>query len=427
VLDTDFVVQHPDVVRHAIEAKSVDLDLDLLLALHGEVKKLLLQVEGLRHERNDLSKQTGSAQPNERASLIERSKTVGGQLKELEPELRDKQDRLHELLLEVPNIPGPDEPVGPDASGNVELRRSGDPPQFGFQPRDHVDLLERNGWAEFARISKVAGSRSYALRGDAMLLEFALWGFALDLLRERGFTPIDVPALAREAAFVGTGHFPGGREDVYQVGEDDLFLSGTGEVGLNYLHSGEILTGDDLPVRYAGFSTCFRREAGSAGRDVRGLVRVHQFYKVEQYVGCMADAEESARWFATLLENSEAIVQALEIPYRVIRLCTGDMGAGKVRTWDIECWVPSQGEYRETHSVSEYYDWQARRADLRYRDSEGKVRHLYTLNNTAIATPRIIVPLMEVHQQQDGSIQVPAALRPYLGGRARIGGDGAGS
>jgi seryl-tRNA synthetase len=421
MLDMDFIVEHPDVVRRAIEVKGVDLDLDALLALHGEAKALIQEVESLRHERNTLSKQIASASPAERESLVEQSRARGDRLKELEPALRDKQERLRELLLQVPNIPGPDEPVGMEEEENVEERRWGEPPAFSFEPRDHVELLERHDWWGGERVSKVAGSRSYALKGDAAVLELAVLRLALDHLRGRGFTPITLPSLAREAAFVGTGHFPSGREDVYALAEDDLYLSGTAEVGLNFLHSGEILAASDLPVTYAGFSPCFRREAGSAGRDVRGLIRIHQFYKVEQYVLCAADNEESARWFDTLLANAEALLHALELPYRVVRTCTGQMGAGKVRMWDIESWIPSQRQYRETHSNSEFYDWQARRCDLRYRAEDGKVRHAYTLNNTAIATPRILVPLLEVHQQADGSVRVPEALRPYLGGAEVLG------
>ncbi|MDZ4278682.1 MAG: aminoacyl--tRNA ligase-related protein, partial [Dehalococcoidia bacterium] len=251
--------------------------------------------------------------------------------------------------------------------------------------------------------------------GDALRLELAVLRLAVDAMAARGFTLIGLPSFAREAAFVGTGHFPTGRDDVYRL-DDDLYLSGTAEVGLNQLHGGEIVAEAGLPIRYAGFSPCFRREAGAAGRDVRGLLRIHQFYKVEQYVACVADPEESARWFEALLSNAEALVQALELPYRVVQLCTGEMGPGKVRTWDIECWIPAQQQYRETHSVSEYYDWQARRADLRYRDNDGRVRYVYTLNNTAIATPRILAPFLEVHQQPDGSVRVPEALRPHLGG-----------
>ena len=422
MLDMEFIVQNLDEVRRAIAVKGVDLDLDRLLAMHGEVKALLLQVEERRHERNDLSKQTGQASEEERASLIERSREVGRALKELEPTLREKQEELRALLLQVPNIPAADEPVGDDEEANVELRRWGEPPDFSFRPRDHVALLELNDWAELGRIGQVAGARTHALKGDMVSLEIALWRLALDLLQERGFAPISLPALAREEAFVGTGHFPIGRQEVYRLGDDELYLSGTSEVALTSLHSGEILAEADLPIRYAGFSTCFRREAGAAGRDVRGLFRVHQFSKVEQYVLCAADREESARWFDSLLENAETLVQALELPYRVVRTSTGEMGAGKVRMWDIECWVPTQERYRETHSVSELYDWQARRADLRYRDAEGKVRHAYTLNNTAIATPRILVPFLEVHQQEHGAVRVPEQLRPYLGGAEALGG-----
>jgi len=410
----DFIAANPDVVKRAIEVKGIDFDLGELLAAHAESKRLILQVDQLRHKRNVLSKQIPSTPEAERPQIIAESKGIGEQLKELEPALREKQERLEQLLLRVPNIPGPDEPVGPGEESNVEVRRWGEPPQFSFQPRDHLELLELHDWNEPERAGKLAGSRSYALKGQAALLELALWRFAVDSLVQRGFTLINMPSLAREAAFVGTGHFPAGREDVYQV-EDDLYLSGTAEVGLNYLHSGEILAATELPKQYCGFSPCFRREAGAAGRDVRGLIRVHQFNKVEQYVMCPADEEASARWFDTLLANAEAILQALELPYRIVKLSTGEMGMGKVRAWDIECWIPTQQRYRETHTVSELYDWQARRADLRYRDEDGKVRHAYTLNNTAIATPRIIVPLLEVHQREDGSVGVPEALRPYLG------------
>ena len=419
MLDMEFVVENPEVVKRAAEVKGVNLDLDRLLAVHSEVKSLLGQVEGLRHERNVLSKQTSSASDDERAALIERSREVGSSLKELEPTLREQQEQLLQLQLLVPNIPALDEPVGQDEEANVELRRWGDPPASAA--RDHIELLELHDWADAGRVGKVAGSRTYALKGELALVEIALWRFAIDFMQERDFGLIGLPSFAREAAFVGTGHFPAGKDEVYQLGEDDLYLSGTAEVGLNYLHSGELLAAGDLPIRYAGFSTCFRREAGAAGRDVRGLLRVHQFYKVEQYVMCAADKDESGRWFEALLANAEALVQALELPYRLVRLCTGEMGAGKVRTWDIECWLPSQQQYRETHSVSEYYDWQARRADLRYRGEDGTVRHGYTLNCTAIATPRILVPLLEVHQQPDGTVRVPEALRPYLGGAELLG------
>jgi seryl-tRNA synthetase len=245
-------------------------------------------------------------------------------------------------------------------------------------------------------------------------LEWVLLRLAMEEMERRGSTPISVPSMAREAAFYGTGHFPTGRDQVYALADTDLLLTGTAEVVVNALHGGEILSEADLPIRYAAFAPCFRREAGASGKDTRGLIRVHQFLKVEQYVLCRADADESQRWHEELLGTSEAILQSLEIPYRVVDVCTGDMGPGKVRQFDLEAWCPSEGRYRETHSCSMLHDWQARRTNLRYRDKAGVVRHCHTLNNTALATPRILVPLIENHQRSDGSIRVPAAVRPYL-------------
>jgi seryl-tRNA synthetase len=320
----------------------------------------------------------------------------------------------------VPQIPSPDAPRGASDKDNVELRRDGTPPSFDFKPRDHVELLRLHGWADLDRIGRIAGSRSYALRGMGALLEMALLRFAADKLMAKGFTLMSVPAFAVEEAFVGSGQFPTGRGEAYWLEDAKKFLAGTSEVTLNYLHSGEILNEADLPVLYGGLSTCFRKEAGSAGRDVRGLVRVHQFQKVEQYVICRNDPDESARWHARLLETSEEILRELELPYRVVACCTGDMGPGKVRMNDVETWVPSEQTYRETHSCSTLGDWQARRANLRYRDQAGEVRFCHTLNNTAAATPRLLVPLLENHQRADGSVRVPAALRPYLGGREQL-------
>lgn len=421
MLDLTFIREHPEIVAQAIKEKHVDLDLNQLLATDLDVRTMKQQVEALRTERNRISKQMAKASPEERVVLQERGREIGETLKELNPQLRELEEKLHQLLLRVPNIPSRNEPVGEGEKDNVELRQHGTIPVFGFPIRDSIQLLEMHNWVEFSRASKIAGPRSYMLKGQAVYLEMALWHMALDLLTARGFTPITVPSFVREEELIGTGHFPLGREDVYYMPKDDLYLSGTAEVGLNYLHNGEILSEEDLPILYAGFSSAFRREAGSAGRDIRGLIRVHQFYKVEQYVLCRHDREESASFFLSLLENAETLVQELEIPYRVIRTSTGDMGLGKVRMWDIECWIPSLETYRETHSVSELYDWQARRTNLRYRDAEGHVQFCFTLNNTAIATPRILVPLLENHQQADGSIYIPVALRPYLGGLEILG------
>ncbi|HEU4877382.1 MAG TPA: serine--tRNA ligase, partial [Sphingomicrobium sp.] len=271
-------------------------------------------------------------------------------------------------------------------------------------------------WADLSRIVKVSGSRTYCLKGRLALLEAKLMAWALEQVMSDGFTPITVPAIANYAAFEGTGHFPGHEAEAYHIAEDELYLAGTGEIALTSLHSGEILERDKLPILYAGLSPCFRREAGSAGRDVRGLLRVHQFMKVEAYVICENDEALSAEWHAKLLSIAERLLTLLEIPYQVIETSTGDMGLGKYRMNDIESWVPSLEKYRETHSCSTLHEWQARRANLRYRDAEGKVRFVHTLNNTALASPRILVPLLENHQLEDGRVRLPHAIRPLMGG-----------
>jgi seryl-tRNA synthetase len=315
----------------------------------------------------------------------------------------------------VPNIPWDGAPVGPDETFNVVVRTEGTPPRFDFEPRDHVALVEMNGWAELGRITQVSGSRQYCLKGRLALLEQALMFWAQQRLAADGFTLMTVPALAKHQAFLATGHFPGHEEEAYEIEKDGLYLAGTGEIALTSLHSGEILDSETLPTLYAGYSPCFRREAGSAGRDVRGLLRVHQFYKLEQYVICEDDPAVSAQWHARLLANAEGLLRDLEIPYQVVETSTGDMGLGKYRMNDIESWVPSLGKYRETHSCSTLHDWQARRANLRWRDGERKVRFVHTLNNTALASPRILVPLLENHQTADGRVRLPAALQGLMG------------
>ena len=416
MLSLAFIRDNPDAVRTAIAQKNVPLDLDALLALDGEVRGLKTLVDSLRAERNAISDGFKSAAPEERPALGARAKAIGAEIGEVEKTLGGKQGELDRLLLRVPNIPWEGAPIGPDESANVVVRTEGTIPDFAFEPLDHVALIEKNDWADLARITQVAGSRTYCLKGRLALLEQALMLWAQQRLAADGFTLMTVPALARPQAFVATGHFPGHEEEAYHMPADDLWLAGTGEIALTSLHSGEIIDADRLPILYAGYSPCFRREAGSAGRDVRGLLRVHQFYKLEQYVICRDDPEESARWHQRLLANAEGMLQALDIPYQVIEASTGDMGTGKFRMNDIESWVPSLGKYRETHSCSTLHDWQARRANLRWRDEERKVRFTHTLNNTALASPRILVPLLENHQTADGRVKLPEPLRELMGG-----------
>ena len=416
MLAMDFIRANRATVDQAIRDKGVALDLDALLALDGEVRALKGEIEALRAERNAISARFPSASPEERAELGAQAKAAGAQAGELESRLGERETALREMLLQLPQIPWDGAPVGPDESFNAIVRTQGQPPQFAFEPLDHVALIEKNDWADLSRITQVAGSRTYCLKGRLALLEMKLMAWALEQIAAAGFTPITVPALAREQAFLNQGQFPGHREETYAIGEDDLWLAGTAEVALTSLHSGEIIERDKLPILYAGYSPCFRREAGSAGKDVRGLLRVHQFVKVEQYVICEADEAVSAEWHAKLLALAESLLAALEIPYQVVETSTGDMGLGKYRMNDIESWVPSLGKYRETHSCSTLHDWQARRANLRYRGADGKVRFAHTLNNTALASPRILVPLLENHQAEDGRVRLPAALQALMGG-----------
>ncbi len=415
MLALDFVKANRETVERAIRDKGVELDLDALLALDAEVRAAKTEIDRLRAERNSVSAKFKDATPEARADLGRQAKEAGARASALEAELSDKEAALKALMLKLPGIPYDGAPVGPDESYNVVIRTVGEAPQFGFEPLDHVALIEKNGWGDLSRVTQVSGSRTYCLKGRLALLETKLMGWALERIANSGFTPITVPAIAREQAFLNQGQFPGHREETYELPNDDLWLAGTAEVVLTSLHAGEIVEVDRLPILYAGISPCFRREAGSAGKDVRGLLRVHQFVKVEQYVVCEADEAQSAEWHATLLRLAEELLQALEIPYQVIETSTGDMGLGKYRMNDIESWVPSLGKYRETHSCSTLHDWQARRANIRYRGADGKVRFAHTLNNTALASPRILVPLLENHQTADGSVKLPKALQELMG------------
>jgi seryl-tRNA synthetase len=421
MLAIQFIRKNVDLVRKAIVDKGSPLDLDALLAVDQEVLALGKRSQALQEERNRLAKSFGKLPADEKAAAQERSRAVREEIDAIGVALKEAEARLAELMWLTPNIPGPNVPVGPDSDANPIVKVVGTPRVFDFPIRDHVEIMGINGWAEFDRVTEVCGSRTFALTGDMVRVEMAIHMMVMDLLVEHGFTPITVPSMAREGALFGTGHFPFGREDVYHLAKDDLYLAGTAEVILTSLHKGELLDEAKLPILYAGYSPCFRREAGSAGRDVRGLLRVHQFTKVEQYVICRNDPEESARWHQILLGISEQVLQKLELPYQVVECCTGDMGFGKVNMNDVETWVPSLGKYRETHSCSSLHEWQARRANLRYRGSDGKVQFVHTLNNTAVATPRILVNLVENHQTADARLAVPAALQPYLGGRTVLG------
>ena len=332
------------------------------------------------------------------------------------------QAKFDDMILRMPNYPSKDCPVGPDESANVVIRKVGTPRKFDFTPRDQVELCELNDWTDMERIAKVSGARTYALKNDLAQLELAVHMMVLDKLRAHGFTVVSVPSISKEKPLYGQGYLPFSRDEIYYIPADDIYLSGTAELILNSLHADELLTENDLPIMYAGFSPCFRREAGAAGKDTKGLIRVHQFMKTEQFIICKGDVEESEKWHQKLLNISEEVLQDLELPYQVLDICTGDMGAPKYRQYDLEAWLPSQNCYRETHSCSNITDWQARRTNLRYRENaSGKVKYAHTLNNTGIATPRALVMFIENHQNADGSVNIPVKLQPYLGGKKVIG------
>jgi len=420
MLDRRFIRNNPEAVKAAIRVKGIDLDVDELLSLDRSSRELQRELDEAQTQRKAFAREFAKADEEARTKLKAEHDEQDLHLREVRDQLAVVNEELQALLLLTPTIPWTGSPVGPDDSANATIKVWGEKPTFDFPVKDHVELLENRGWAEFARARKVAGERAYALTGDMVLLERALLSYALDRLISAGSTVISVPVLVREDALVGTGQFPSHREETYALPADDLYLAGTAEVALVGLRSGEILDARALPIRYAGISPCFRREAGSAGRDVRGLLRVHQFEKVEQFIICAADDAEADRWHAELLAAAEHLLQGLGLHYEVVECSTGDMGVGKYRMNDINTWFPSLDQFRETHSCSSLHDWQARRASIRYRGTDGTVKFAYTLNNTAIATPRLLAAVVENYQTADQKIRVPQVLTPYLGGRTEL-------
>jgi seryl-tRNA synthetase len=423
MLDIKYIVENPEIVKEGFAKKGCTINVDELINLYLEVNKLKTSSQALAEEKNRLSNSIKSASSEERPSIIAKSKAIGEEFKVEQEKLAAEQAKLDEIMWRVPNLPSPETPVGVDDSQNVVCRKVGEIPSFDFEPKDHVEIMDMNGWGELERIAKVCGSRTYAICDELARLELAIHLLVMDKLAGYGFKVITVPSISKEKPLYGQGYLPFAKDEIYYMPEDDVYLSGTAELILNSLRADEILTENELPILYAGFSPCFRREAGAAGKDTRGLTRVHQFMKTEQFVICKNDVEESEKWHKKLLQISEEVLQDLELPYQVLEVCTGDMGAPKYRQYDLEAWVPSQNCYRETHSCSNITEWQARRTNLRYRDnSEGKVRFVHTLNNTGIATPRALVPFLENHQQADGSVRIPEKLQPYMMGKKFIGG-----
>jgi seryl-tRNA synthetase len=464
MIDLKLLRDDPDRFRHGAQLKQIAVDISGILQLDAEWRAALAEQESLRAEQNKLSKETGpqigklkgqlkKASPDEQPALQaqleelqSRPAALKQQVQQLEERSRAAEQALQQKLLEVPLPPDPEVPEGKSEADNVQV---GDwhPDTFdpaksfaenrGFAPKSHIDLCLKLGMVDFERGVKIAGARSYVLTGDGMRLHQAILRFGFDyMVNEIGFTAMSAPVIVREECMQGTGFFPGGRDQSYHVPETergggyDLFLTGTGEVGLMAYHQDEILDEAQLPLRYTTMSTCFRREAGAAGKDTAGLYRIHQFDKVEQVVICKADVEEGKAWHAKMIGYVETLLRKLELPYRLLQCCTGDLGAKNATMIDLECWMPSRGEvdadgvpsgaYGETHSASRLDDFQCRRLNLRYRDADGNKKFCHSLNNTVAASPRLLIPIIEMYQNEDGSITIPEALRPYMGGQERI-------
>jgi seryl-tRNA synthetase len=419
MLDITFIREFPDLVKAGARKKRIQVDVDRLLEVDRQRRSLITDIEQLRAERNRQSKLVSTLPASGREAILAETRALTAQLRLREAALAPLEAEFEQLMLQVPNVPAPDVPEGLTDADNVEIRRWGELPTFAFTPRDHIELGEILDLIDVKRAVRIAGTRTYYLKNEAVLLELAVLRFTLDHMMRRGFVPMLVPHLVKDDAMIGTAYFPGGEEQAYRVEADGVNLIGTAEVPLTAYHYDEILAESELPKRYVGLSACYRREAGTYGRDTRGLYRIHQFHKVEQVIICTADEQVSIA-HEDIVRHAEEVLQALQLPYRVVNVCGGDLGAPQVKKYDIETWMPSREGFGETHSASRFYDFQARRLKLRYRDRQGRVHYAHTLNNTVIASPRILIPILEIYQQEDGSVTVPEALRPYMGGIERI-------
>ncbi|SDO26842.1 seryl-tRNA synthetase [Paenibacillus sp. yr247] len=424
MLDMKWIRNHQDQVKEAAISKGVECPLDELLEVDEKKRFLHHEVDQLRTERNRVSAQIAQfiaqKKMGEAENLKDQVRGWNRTLMEYEQELAKYEERFKELMLTVPNLVSPETPLGTSDHDNVVLKVVGQPTVFEFEPRDHMQIGEELDMFDFPRGVKVAGSRNYYLKGMGLYLHRAVQQLALDLLSDRGFTLMDVPLMVREETLVNAAFFPAGKDQTYELQDENKWLVGTSEGPLVSYYANEIVDISEGPIQLAAVSNCFRKEAGSAGRDVRGLYRVHQFAKVEQVVLCENDPAIADQLLNQITRNAEDILDLLELPYRIVAVCTGDMGAKNYKQYDIETWMPSRNAYGETHSSSSLLDFQSRRSGLRYRDKGGELRYCYTLNNTAVATPRILIPLLENHQQADGSINIPPALRPYMRGLAVI-------
>ena len=432
MIDLQDLRERPEAYQKAAKDKNIDISIDDFLKLDEERKSLIPTVEEMQSKKNKVSKAVPTLQGEEKEKAIADMKTLNEDLKKAEEALKEKEEEWKAMQFKIPSVPLDNVPVGKTDADNVEVRTWGDKTTFDFEPKDHVTLGEALDIIDIPRGAKVSGARNYFLKGDGARLHQAVLRYTMDSLTEKGWTLFCPPILANYNCFMGTGFFPGVDENqIYAVGgkneesgeleSDNLHLVGTSEVTVCSYHSDEVVKKETLPRRYAGYSACFRREAGTYGKDTRGLYRVHQFEKVEQVVLCEANQEEALKLFEEIRQNAEDVLQALKLPYRLIDVCTGDMGKGKVYMQDIETWMPSRDSYGETHSCSYLGSFQSRRLNIRYDTAEGKKDFVHTLNNTCVASPRILIPILEVYQNADGTITVPDVLQPYMNGQTKIG------
>ncbi|MCI5108775.1 MAG: serine--tRNA ligase [Candidatus Pacebacteria bacterium] len=414
MLDINFIRENDAVIADAAKRKGIKFDIYALIKLDDERRKFLQEVEEMKSRQNEASKKIAILDGKEREKILSDMKIVKESLQKSEEKLKETMERWKKMMLEVPNIPDVSVPEGVSEDENVEEKVWGDKPTFDFEAKDHMELMENLGMVDFERGTKVHGFRGYFLRGDGVRLSMAIWNYALDFYSKKDFIPFMAPSVVHKQFFYGTGHLPNEAEDLFETQDGDN-LSGTAEVPMMAYHSDEIIQREDLPKKYLAFSPCYRREAGSHGKDIKGLIRVHEFYKWEQLVLCEASHDESVKYFEEINANMEEFIESLAIPYRRLLICTGDLSQSKVKQYDTELWVPKENKYREISSASYFHDFQSRRFNIRYRDTDGDKKIVHSMNATAIPTPRILVSLLENFQQADGSIKIPEKLVPYFG------------
>jgi len=420
MLDIKFIKENKDIIADGAKKKNIPFDVDVLLGIDDKRLEILKEVEEKRARQNEVSKQIPQASEQEKEKLLAEMSILKTELSGDEEKLKEVMKEWQGLMLKVPNIPDQSVPEGKSEEDNVSSKEWGEKPNFDFEPKDHIEIMNSLDMVDFERGTKVHGFRGYFLKNDGALLSWAIWNYARDFFLKRGFNPFIAPTIVNKEYFYGTGHLPADADDLFYT-QDGQALAGTSEVSMMAYHSGEILKEEELPKKYLAFSPCYRREAGSHSKDVKGLIRVHEFFKWEQLVLCKGSHEESDKYFEEINKNTEDFIETLNLPYRRLTICTGDLSASKVKQYDTELWVPKENTYREIGSASYFHDFQTRRFSIRYKDNEEKIKYTHSMNATAIPTPRILVSLIENHQTVDGKIVIPEVLRAYMGGKEIIG------